>query len=269
MKGNKDPVIVILFILVACGLYLYYSYDNDKIETDEYRVIEVIDGDTIVIDDGRETSVRYIGIDSPEIQHEGSAGDPLADKASLFNEQLLEDNVVRLEYDKEKYDNFGRLLAYVYSDEKFVNIELVENGLAKKFIFEPNDRYEQEIVNAQDEAKSDRVGMWGDLSSMKPPPGNSEFLIKIPDARNYSGKRVVVEGDVTDVRETEKVIVLELDREFRVTIFEQDWPNFEFFGIDPGTHYDGKNVRVTGRVKMYRGKPSIVVGHPMLIKILQ
>lgn len=269
MKGNKDPLIVILFILVAGGLYLYYSYEHDRLETDEYRVLEVLDGDTIILDDGRETSVRYIGIDAPEIQHKGSAGDPLAQKASRFNEELLEDGIVRLEYDEEKYDNYGRLLAYVYSGGEFVNLELVENGLAKKFIFMPNDRYEQEIEDAQRDAKNKRAGMWGDLNTMQPPPGNSEFLIQIPDAKNYTGKRVVVQGKVTGVRKTEKVIVIEIDREFRVTIFKRDWPNFEFFNIDPETYYDGKSIRITGRVRMYRGKPSMVAGHPMLIRVLQ
>lgn len=269
MKGNKDPIIVILFILLALGLYLYYSYENERLETDEYRVLEVVDGDTIIIDDGRETSVRYIGIDTPEIQHEGSAGDPLSEKAMRFNEQMLEGSIVKLEYDKEKYDSFGRILAYVYSDGEFVNIELVERGLAKKFIFEPNDRYEKEIEDAQREAKSNRLGMWGDLSSMHEPSGNNQSLIDISNAKSYSGKRVVVEGKITGARQTEKVTVLELDREFRVTIFERDRPNFEFFRIDPDTHYQGEKVRVTGRVRMYRGKPSMVVGHPMSIRVLQ
>ena len=269
MKGNKDPIIVILFILVAGGLYLYYSYEQDRLETDEYRVLEVLDGDTIIIDDGRETSVRYIGIDAPEIQHKGTAGDPLADKARRFNQELLQDNIVRLEYDEEKYDNYGRLLAYVYSGGEFVNLELVENGLAKKFIFVPNDRYVQQIELAQEDAQDKRLGMWGDLSTMQPPPGNRDYLIDIKDASSYTGKRVVVEGEVTDVRQTEKVIVLDLEQGFRVTIFESDWPNFEFFGIDPGAYYDAKTVMVTGRVRMYRGKPSMVAGHPMLIRVMQ
>lgn len=269
MKGNKDPIIVILFILLAGGLYLYYSFDREELEADEYRVLEVIDGDTIIIDDGRESSVRYIGIDCPEITHEGSAGDPLAMQATRFNEELLEGDIVRLEYDEEKYDSFGRLLAYVYSDGEFVNLELVESGLAKKFTFEPNDRYVGDIELAQEEAQSERLGMWGDLHSMKEPPGNEQFLIDASDAGKYTGKRMVVEGKVSGVRETGKVTALEMGEDFRVTVFRRDRPNFEFFGIDPAAYYDGKNVRVTGRVKMYRGKPSMVVGHPMLIRVLQ
>ena len=269
MKGNKDPIIVILFILIAGGLYLYYSYDREELGTDEYRVLEVIDGDTIIIDDGRETSVRYIGIDCPEIMHEGSAGDPLGQRATRFNEELLEDNVVRLEYDEEKYDSFGRLLAYVYSDGEFINLELVESGLAKKFIFEPNDRYESEIELAEEDAQSKRLGMWGDLGSMKEPPGNEQFLIDASEAGNYTGKRMMIEGEVAKVRETKKVTALAMGDDFYITIFSRDLPNFEFFGIDPATHYDGKTVKVTGRIRMYRGKPSMVVGHPMLIRVLE
>lgn len=269
MKRNKDHIIVLIFILIAGCFYLYYSYERSTPDTGEYRVVKVIDGDTIIIDDGRETSVRYIGIDCPEILHEGSAGDPFAERAMRLNEKLLQGNKVRLEYDKEKYDNFGRLLAYVYSDGSFVNIELVENGLAKKFIFEPNDRYEDEIDEAEDEAKSKRLGIWGDLGSMTGPPGNERYLVDLSDAGKYTGKRVVVEGKITDARATEKMIALAMGKEFNVTIYEGDWPNFEFFRIDPYTYYNGKTLRVTGRVRKYRGKPSMVVGHPMSIRIIE
>ena len=70
-------------------------------------VREVIDGDTIVLDDGRK--VRYLGINAPE------HGQPYAREATNFNRRLVSGLSVRLEFDQERQDRHGRLLAYVYA----------------------------------------------------------------------------------------------------------------------------------------------------------
>ncbi len=51
-----------------------------------------------------------------------------------------------------------------------------------------------------------------------------------------------------------------------VVIFPDDWNNFEYFGIDPEKFYKSRTVEVIGRVKMRRGKPGIIVDHPMLLR---
>ena len=65
MRLNKDPVLIVIFILIASALYFFYSTDQKTVDAGEYRVIEVLDGDTVIIDDGRRSSVRYLGIDTP------------------------------------------------------------------------------------------------------------------------------------------------------------------------------------------------------------
>ncbi len=83
----------------------------------------VVDGDTVVLADGRH--VRYIGIDTPEIDHAKQQAEPLAYGARSVNRQLVEGQSVRLEYDRETTDRYGRTLAYVYrGDGVFVNAEL-------------------------------------------------------------------------------------------------------------------------------------------------
>jgi DNA/RNA endonuclease YhcR with UshA esterase domain len=77
---------------------------------------------------------------------------------------------------------------------------------------------------------------------------------------------VVVRGKVTDVRKSKKVLVLSLEDKLEVVIFPGDYGNFEFFGIDPAADYEGEEIEVTGRVKMRKGVPGIVVDHPMLIR---
>ena len=89
------------------------------------RVVEVIDGDTIIIEGGYH--VRYIGIDSPE-KHE-----PFYSEAKRINEDLVEGKVVKLQKDISDQDKHGRMLRYIYIDEIFVNAEIVRMGYANRF----------------------------------------------------------------------------------------------------------------------------------------
>ncbi len=91
------------------------------VEEKEFVVSRVIDGDTIELADG--ITIRYIGVNTPEV------GQPGAEEATEANRALVEGKKVRLEYDVQKQDKYGRTLAYVYlEDGTFVNAELVKNG---------------------------------------------------------------------------------------------------------------------------------------------
>lgn len=114
------------------------------------RVLEVIDGDTITVAlDGEAEDVRYIGIDTPEV--DPSIGvECFGDQAGDRNEELVGGKRVRLVFDDELRDRYGRLLAYVYLGERFINAELVRGGFARTLTIEPNtnraglfDRLEQ------------------------------------------------------------------------------------------------------------------------------
>lgn len=266
MKPGKDPVVVLVFIALAVGFYLYNTYAGKKDTEGTFRVVEVLDGDTIAIDDGKGTIVRYLGIDTPEIARQDSPGDPFSEEARELNRRLVEGKRVRLEFDSEKYDVYGRLLAYAYVDGVSVNEELLRQGLATPLFIDPNREHRAEYTSAADEAMKERRGMWGDLDSIKVPAGNGVFVVHVDNARLYEGKRVVVRGEITRVRKSDKALVLSIGGKVDVVIFPDDLENFRFFGIDPASYYKGKTVEVTGRVKMYKDTPSITVDHPMLIR---
>jgi len=266
LKPGKDPVIVLVFIALAAAFYLYNTYAAKERRVDEYRVAEVIDGDTITIEDGKGTLVRYIGIDTPEIARQDSPGDPFSEEAKKLNGTLVRGKSVRLEYDSERYDVYGRLLAYVFVDGASVNEQMLRQGLATPLFIEPNVKYREEFTRAADEAKKERRGIWGDLGKAASPAGNGRFLIDLDSAPRYEGKRVVVRGKITGVRKSASAVVLSMGGKLDVVIFPDDLANFTFFGIDPAEYYTGKSVEVTGRVKMHRGVPGIAVGHPMLIR---
>ena len=82
--------------------------------------------------------VRYIGVDTPESVKPDTPVECYALAASHFNEDLVEGETVRLDFDAERRDVYGRLLAYVYLGDGFVNAELVRRGYATTLTIPPN-----------------------------------------------------------------------------------------------------------------------------------
>lgn len=267
MKSERKIVFILIFVVLAAVFHFYNERQQvTEPDTGMVRVLEVVDGDTIVIDDGMKNRVRYLGIDTPELAWPDSPGDPLGAEAKEYNRRLVGGKNVRLEFDEEKYDVYGRLLAYVYVDDVLVSEEMLRAGFATPLIIEPNKRHEGLLMEAAAEARQKRKGVWGDLDTLAPPSGNGEFLVELGKAERHQGKRVVVRGKVTGVRKTKNVLVLDVEDKLEVVIFPDDFDNFEFFGIDPAADYEGKEIEVTGRVRVRKGKPGIVVDHPMLIR---
>lgn len=112
-------------------------------------VIRVVDGDTIVVEiDGRRERVRYIGIDTPEMNDNREAILARAREATEANELLVGGKSVRLEFDVQRRDKYGRLLAYVWVDDTLVNEELVRGGFARLLTIPPNVKYADRLAAA-------------------------------------------------------------------------------------------------------------------------
>lgn len=126
------------------------------------RVKRVYDGDTVLLEDGRR--VRYLGINAPEYQ------EPFYLKAKRLNESLVLGREIRLEFDQEKSDSYGRLLAYVYVGNQMVNTRLVQEGLAHAFFIGPSRRHNALLLETQEKARQRRAGIWsswGDKKNIK------------------------------------------------------------------------------------------------------
>ncbi|MCD6156606.1 MAG: thermonuclease family protein [Candidatus Atribacteria bacterium] len=132
----------------------------------EYIVEEVIDGDTIKLKSGER--VRYIGIDTPELKGKDGKPEFYAWEAKEANRKLVEGKKVKLEFDVEKRDRYGRLLAYVYVDGLMVNEWLVANGYARAVVFPPNVKYEEHFRRLEDEAQELGLGIWRDITKNAP-----------------------------------------------------------------------------------------------------
>jgi micrococcal nuclease len=122
------------------------------------RVVYVYDGDTIKLDNGE--NVRYLGIDTPEMNYKKPPAERFAEQAKRFNEQLVAQKKVRLEFDAQRRDKYDRLLAYVYVDDIFVNAEILKQGYGKVYIIPPNVKYADEFLALQREAKAGKKGIW-------------------------------------------------------------------------------------------------------------
>jgi len=93
------------------------------------KVTRVIDGDTIVIGSGKK--VRLIGVDTPETVHPNKPVEYFGKQASTFTKKMLTGKRIRLEFDQNKADKYGRLLGYVFlEDGTFFNAELIKQGYA-------------------------------------------------------------------------------------------------------------------------------------------
>ena len=152
--------VLLLALLVGCGGVL----------PERTRVRRVVDGDTVELQDGR--LLRYIGIDTPEVRRR--VGDrwvvdpePYGKAATEVNRRWVEGKGVRLEYDVQTHDRFGRLLAYVYVAEKsgtemMVNAELLRQGFAQPLTIPPNVRYAERFRTLAAEARDARRGLWSE-----------------------------------------------------------------------------------------------------------
>jgi micrococcal nuclease len=126
------------------------------------RVLRVVDGDTIKVrlDDGRTERVRYIGIDTPESVKPDTPVQCFAKKASHYNASLVAGRSVTLRMDAEARDRYGRLLAYVYTDGRFVNRELVARGYARTMTIPPNVAHADEFARLARRAREAGLGLW-------------------------------------------------------------------------------------------------------------
>ncbi|MDD4910642.1 MAG: thermonuclease family protein [Candidatus Omnitrophica bacterium] len=158
--------------MFLCIIALVLSCPASAFCSEGVLVKRVVDGDTVVLSDGER--VRLIGIDTPEM-HESNKlyrdarrtrRDVEAIKRSgkesyLFTKGLLEGKRVRLEFDVERRDRYGRLLAYVFlEDGTMANARIIEEGFAQVYTFPPNVKYTDELLRLERQARQRGRGLW-------------------------------------------------------------------------------------------------------------
>jgi len=177
---------------------------DDRVETheDKARTVEARV-------DGRPLTVRLIGIDTPESVAPDQPVQCFALRASAYTTGRLEGARVRLQFDLERIDPFGRTLAYVWLGDELFNDTLVREGYAFVTTYPPNVRYVDRFRAAQRKARSADRGVWNRCvhegacdpaypdGCIPPPPPDLDcsdidqrrFTVLPPDPHNFDGDR--------------------------------------------------------------------------------
>jgi len=123
------------------------------------QIISVHDGDTLRTDKGEK--IRLLGINSPEVANQGKPGQIMGEKAKQRLTELVADKRVYLQVDKEKQDIYKRTLAQVFlRDGSWINAQMVREGLAFVYTFAPNFRWVGKLMQAETEARRNKLGIW-------------------------------------------------------------------------------------------------------------
>ena len=225
---------------------------------DETGVVKhVIDGDTVILTDGRH--VRLIGINTPETGHDGRPAQIGAEQALDYLSRLLHTNTdIMLVYDNEHTDKYGRTLAHLFLKDG-INIQalLLKRGLATPFAIPPNlahlDCYEKSSRFAQDQ----QIGLWA-LKQYKPVPVEA---ISIKDL----GYRIIT-GKVIRIGESKSATWINLARNLALRITREDRSYF------PGNMLNeliGKDVAARGWLYYTNGEFRMQIRHPVDLEIRQ
>lgn len=153
LRWNIKPYLSLLVIpLVLSGVIAAQDF---------HLCTRVIDGDTIVVEiDNKQEKVRLIGVDTPETVHPEKPVQYFGKEASLFTKNMVEGKKVRLEYDWQRRDKYGRLLAYVYlEDGTFLNAEIIKQGYGFAYTRFPF-KYLEEFRKYEREAREKNRGLW-------------------------------------------------------------------------------------------------------------
>ena len=126
------------------------------------KVIGVKDGDTIeVIDNHHHTTIlRLAEVDCPEKKQ------AFGNKAKQFTSEAV--YLKTITYQVTDIDRYGRSIAKVYYDNKYLSAEIIKNGMGWQY-----KKYSNSTVLAQLElqARTKKIGLWKDPNPIYP----SEF----------------------------------------------------------------------------------------------
>lgn len=165
-KTKKSSMLLTVIILITIGIYTVWNEEETEPTRDgliPVELVKTIDGDTIkIMYDGKEQNVRYLLIDTPETNHPRLGKQPYGEQAKQRNQELMNSGKLEIEFDiGEKYDKYGRLLAYIYIDGESVQEKLLEEGLARvAYVYPPNTRHLDPFEKAQQRAKKAGIGIW-------------------------------------------------------------------------------------------------------------
>jgi len=254
--------VIILLVGLVPGLPARASGPDILADGGQARVAAVVDGDTVVLDDGRE--VRMVGIQAPKLPlgRPNFPTWPLGPEAKIALERMVLGRNVNVHLAPMPEDRHGRVLAHLTrsDDGLWLQGELLKQGLARVYTFPDNRVLAKELLGFERQARRDGVGIWA----------LSYYDVRTAEnvGRNI-GTFQIVEGLVWDTAKVKKNIYLNFGADWRsdftIKVKARREPLFRDAGIDL-LGLKGKRVRVRGWVKSKNG-PLIELDHPERLEL--
>ncbi len=228
----------------------------DRID-EQVTVQHIHDGDTFTLMDGRR--IRLIGINTPELSHDGRPTEPGANEAKFALYQLLQtsDNKIGLRLGVEKQDRYGRTLAHAFlPDGTNLAAALLSEGSAFAITIPPNTWQASCYQQQAEQARDSKRGVW-EMSAWR---AKSSF--NLPKAtRGF--QRIM--GILEKVSHGRTALWLTLSGDFTVRIDKEQLSYFT--GMD-WNQWLNKRVEISGWVYASNGQPRMNIQHPNAIRRL-
>jgi micrococcal nuclease len=229
----------------------------------EAKVVTVIDGDTLRLEDGRE--VRLVGIQAPKLPlgRPDFPAWPLAEEAKAALEHLTQGETLKLFAGGATIDRHGRTLAQLERDDGlWIQAALIQAGMARAYSFPDNRALAAELLAYERDAREAGRGIWADPFYRVRNPGELHDAID---------SFQLVEGRVVTAAKPQSRLYLNFGADwktdFTVAIDAEALRLFKAAGLDPMT-WEGHRLRVRGWIKSFNG-PLIDVTHPEQVEVLQ
>lgn len=130
------------------------------------RVVRAVDGDTLLLEGG--CRVRLIGVDTPESKHPDRPPEPLGAQAARYTEERVAGREITLTYDRERFDAYHRVLAFVTIDGRLLNEDLILEGYSRAVTSFPyRSDFQRRFRKAEELARQEQRGIWG-LPAIRP-----------------------------------------------------------------------------------------------------
>ena len=149
-------VLITLLLLVAVP-----ASAGPLVKSGQGRVVDVVDGDTLFLDDG--VQVRLVGIQAPKLPlgRRNFKAWPLGEEAKRVLEALTLGRMVHLSYVGRSTDRYGRALAHLHrADGLWMQERLLRLGMARVYSFRDNRAVVGELLAAEAAARTAKVGIW-------------------------------------------------------------------------------------------------------------
>ncbi|MCW9035159.1 MAG: thermonuclease family protein [Rhodospirillales bacterium] len=228
-----------------------------------FKVIEVVDGDTVRLEDGRQ--VRLVGLQAPKLPlgRKGFKKWPLADESKKMLENLCLNRQVQLHFGGTAMDRHSRILAHLITEDgTWIQGEMLRQGMARVYTFPDNRSVIDKMLKAEKEARHNNRGIWQHPFYRVRSPENLYKVI---------GTFQVVEGVVRATAFVKGTIYLNYGadwrKDFTVKIKGKAKRLFKNVGLDP-LSLKGKRLRVRGWLKKRNG-PLIEATHPEQIEVIE